>query len=502
MSFISGPFWLLVIGVMLGLAILRTRIARQALVLCASLIFYGYYKPIYLLVLLTPSLIDYFCALRIEASEAGPARKRWLLVSLVSNLGLLGYFKYTNFLLGTAASIAGQPFHPLAIFLPVGISFYTFKTLSYVIDVYRREIPVCRSWWQYAMFVTYFPELIAGPIVRASVFLPQMGRSLAPRWTRSGQGLQLILLGITKKLVIADNLAPFADSVFKFPQTYTGLTVASGVLAYSIQIYCDFSGYSDMAIGVSRMIGFDLPENFDMPYLSVSITEFWRRWHMTLSKWLRDYLYIPLGGNRKGRVRTYVNLTLTMFLGGLWHGASWTFVVWGLLHGAGLALHRFLTEGKSPGASRMPKIVGWAITNGFVMLCWVLFRARDFGTAMTIYAKMFGFAPGGIAWFFLPLYVLLPVIALAHWLGFLAARRAKETGARRIVHAPAFFAALYKRPEAKHDQAFALRPHPNAGLYVLLPPAGITFAFILTTWILVVLVFAAANTTPFIYFQF
>ncbi len=194
------------------------------------------------------------------------------------------------------------------------------------------------------MFVTYFPELIAGPIVRASVFLPQMTRSLKPSGKRAIVGLELILLGVTKKLLIADRMAVLADAVFEHPHFFSPLTVASGVVAYSFQIYCDFSGYSDIAIGVSRIIGFDLPENFNMPYLSTSITEFWRRWHMTLSKWLRDYLYIPLGGNRRGRLRTYFNLLMTMLLGGLWHGANWTFVIWGGLHGLALAGHKLWIE--------------------------------------------------------------------------------------------------------------------------------------------------------------
>ena len=320
--FTSWAFVGFFLCVLSALALVRSRTSRQLIILVASIFFYGYWNKLYLLLLAAPSIIDYNCAILIEASNQPRRRKFWVVVSLASNLGLLAYFKYANFFLSNIATWFGRDFEPLDIALPIGISFYTFKTLSYTIDVYRAELPACRDWWKYAMFVTYFPELIAGPIVRASVFLPQMTRSLKPSGKRAIVGLELILLGVTKKLLIADRMAVLADAVFEHPHFFSPLTVASGVVAYSLQIYCDFSGYSDIAIGVSRIIGFDLPENFNMPYLSTSITEFWRRWHMTLSKWLRDYLYIPLGGNRRGRFRTYFNLLMTMLLGGLWHGAN------------------------------------------------------------------------------------------------------------------------------------------------------------------------------------
>jgi alginate O-acetyltransferase complex protein AlgI len=302
MVFTSWAFVIFFLSFLLVLNVVPNRWARQLTILVGSICFYGYWNKWYLLLLLTPSVIDYICALRIADSANSRVRKLWLWISLVSNLGLLGYFKYANFFLESSAHFNGRPFVRLDILLPIGISFYTFKTMSYTIDVYRGEIPVCRDWWRYAMFVTYFPELIAGPIVRASVFLPQMTRSLRPSWARSWVGLQLILLGVTKKLLIADKMAVLSDAVFAHAKIFAPATVMSGIVAYSLQIYCDFSGYSDIAIGISRIIGFDLPENFNMPYLATSVTDFWRRWHITLSQWLRDYLYIPLGGNRKGEL--------------------------------------------------------------------------------------------------------------------------------------------------------------------------------------------------------
>ena len=281
MVFTSFAFVKFFAVVLVGLWLMPNRTMRQLLILLASAFFYAYWNPAYLLLLLTPSIIDYWCSIRIDNTDDPRSRRGWLLVSLITNLGLLAYFKYTNFLIDNVAALIGRPMAHLNILLPIGISFYTFKTLSYTIDVYRREIPACRSLWQYAMFVTYFPELVAGPIVRASIFLPQMNRSLRPSWARAFIGLQLILLGVTKKLLIADRLSVFVDAIFANPAVYAPWTVTSAVVAYSLQIYCDFSGYSDIAIGVSKIIGFDLPENFNMPYIATSMVDFWRRWHMT-----------------------------------------------------------------------------------------------------------------------------------------------------------------------------------------------------------------------------
>ena len=462
---------------------------RHFLILAGSIVFYSAWKPAYLLVLAAPAIIDYFCALRIEAAAGAGERKRWLLFSIVSNLALLAYFKYTNFFLDVVADITGASARHLDIVLPVGISFFIFKTLSYTVDVYRGELVAERPWWRYALYVSFFPELVAGPIVRAAVFLPQLRRSLRFSWRRTAAGAQLVLLGLTKKLVVADRLAVLADPVFADPAVFSPLTVGLGVFAYSLQIYCDFSGYSDMAIGIAKVIGFDLPENFRLPYTATSIADFWRRWHITLSTWLRDYLYIPLGGNRHGALRTATAIMITMFLGGLWHGASWTFVFWGMLHGVALLTRRlwhhvFSAESSHPFA----KVTGWTATFTFVTLAWIFFRAPDFATAEIIVRKLFGLAPGGVEWIYSPLFMLLPLVVGAHILGRYAEARL-ETRTRDS-----------RRFWLKNLLVF--RRHPISGVWILIPRPGFSSAFLLTAWLLLLLLFATVNVSPFIYFRF
>jgi alginate O-acetyltransferase complex protein AlgI len=499
MVFTSFAFLEFFVVILAGLYLLPSRPARQLLILLGSIFFYAYWNPYYVIVLAVPSVIDYFCAIQIEDSKFQRIRKFWLVFSLVTNFGLLAYFKYTNFFIANFSNLLDVQPHHLDIVLPIGISFFTFKTMSYTIDVYRREIPACRSLWKYAMFVTYFPELVAGPIVRASIFLPQMERSLKPSCARAIVGLQIVLLGVTKKIVIADRLALFVDPVFANPGGFSQVTVINAVIAYSIQIYCDFSGYSDIAIGVSKIIGFDLPENFNMPYLATSITDFWRRWHITLSSWLRDYLYIPLGGNRKGRWRTYINLMLTMLLGGLWHGASWTFVFWGLLHGIALATHKMWTE-KTGGRYRpFNGVIGWAATYTFVCVAWVFFRAESFSIALIVLRKMAGLSPGGVQWIYSPLYPIVLLVILGHAIGYLAARQAKTPGSvPRRIPPPNSIKGLYSDLRNR----FAFKPARMSGIYVLLPIPGFVGAFVLTCWLLIILLFSSLNTSPFIYFQF
>jgi|tagenome__1003787_1003787.scaffolds.fasta_scaffold20965676_2 alginate O-acetyltransferase complex protein AlgI len=496
MVFTSLTFIEFFVVVLIVLALCRTRWQRQLAILLSSIFFYGYWNSWYLFLLATPSVIDYYCALRISETQVDKRRRLWLTVSVVSNLGLLGYFKYANFFVHSFGQLFGRDVPVLHILLPVGISFYTFKTMSYTIDVYRRHIEPCHSWWKYAMFVTYFPELVAGPIVRASVFLPQMTRSLKPSWPRAYVGLQLVALGFSKKLLVADRLAKFVDAIFAHPAIYSTGTIWSAVIAYSLQIYCDFSGYSDIAIGVSRIIGFDLPENFNMPYSSTSITEFWRRWHITLSQWLRDYLYIPLGGNRKGKFRTYVNLTITMLLGGLWHGANWTFVVWGAMHGFGLALHKFWMDINKGRTIKVPSFFGWAITYIWVCFAWVLFRAPDFSTAMLMMRKMLFINSVGVNYVYFWLYAIIPFVVFAHLLGRYVNDGVEAAGQRKM-YAPLWAERLYTG-----TSRFAIRPHPQAGTYALMPTNGFALGLLVTTWAIVFYLFAALDSSPFIYFQF
>jgi alginate O-acetyltransferase complex protein AlgI len=461
MAFISLKFVIFFFLVLLGLGVARSRHLRHWLLLVASAYFYFTWKHAYLLVLATPIAIDYFCGIRIEESREPRARKGWLWAAVASNLLLLGYFKYANFLVG-----------PIA--LPLGISFFTFKALSYVIDIYRGELPACRSLLPFATYMSYFPDLPAGPIVRASVFLPQMARSLRPAWPRVVVGFQMILLGLTKKLLIADQMAIFADPVFAEPGVYSPLTVWSAVIAYSLQIYCDFSGYSDMAIGMSNIIGIDLPENFNMPYLALSPIEFWRRWHITLTRWLRDYLYFSLPGLRGSRWRRYRNAGITALLGGLWHGAGWTFVVWGGLHGLAVGANHWWRArrerlGRAPGSSFGIRAACWLATYLFVCITWVLFRSRSFTIAAVVLEKMAGFAPGGIEWFYSPFAMVLPLVIGGHIVGIMAARRPSNS---------------------------------ISGVYALLPLPGFAGAFLATCWILALLLFGATGAHPFIYFQF
>jgi alginate O-acetyltransferase complex protein AlgI len=466
MLFVSWEFLALFAAVLVGLRVMPTRESRQALILFASVVFYAAGTPWHLLVLATPAFIDYACAIRIEDSRDVRVRKQWLVLSLVSNLGLLAYFKYANFFADNVAALFGLEGAPLDIALPVGISFFVFKTLSYTIDVYRRELPACRSLWRYGMFVAYFPELVAGPIVRASIFLPQLARPLEPSLKRAVSGFQLVLLGLTKKLLVADRLALMVDPVFGDPAAYSQGTVLAAVIAYSLQIYCDFSGYSDMAIGFSRVIGFDLPENFNMPYRATSITDFWRRWHITLSSWLRDYLYVPLGGNRKGRWRTYVNLMVTMLLGGLWHGASWTFVFWGFWHGVGLTVHKLWCRYAGQKERPFGGVVGWLTTYAFVCVGWVFFRAADFATAALILRKIVGLEAGGVSWFYLPFWLAVAATTAAHIAAIAAERRQS--------------------------------PQPLSQV----PRSAFAGAFIVAAWLVGIFLLSPLNTSPFIYFQF
>ena len=362
------------------------RRAQNALLLAASWYFYGYWDERFLILIGISTVVDWLCGLGFDRYRGRALAMRLLMgVSLLVNLGALAFFKYWNFFADSAAELCGRlglgaPDWTLQIVLPVGISFYTFQTLSYSIDRYRGAIPTERDLIDFAFFVSFFPQLVAGPIVRASEFLPQTRSTRTFRWEDQAGGLRLALWGLFKKTVVADNLAPAVDTVFGAESEVGYLARLIAVYAFAIQIYCDFSGYTDIARGTARMLGFEFPFNFLRPYFSRDPSTFWRRWHVSLSSWLRDYLYIGLGGNRRGPRRTYVNLMATMALGGLWHGAAWNFVLWGVYQGALLVVHRLWREKRGPAAELAPPL---ALLQGvlffqFVCLGWLFFRAQSF----------------------------------------------------------------------------------------------------------------------------
>ncbi len=396
-------FFLLIFGVYWTL---RSNTARKVWILICSYVFYsaffigvgvfsgqplppGWWFPF---MLLASTAMDYVVGLKVQDSDETRVRKAWMLVSLTINIGVLVYFKYMGFFLESAVDFThwiGLPASPstLKIILPVGISFYTFQSMSYTIEVYRRHRAAERNLLNLATFISFFPQLVAGPIVRANDFLPQLQskRSWADVDVRGA--LVLFLVGFVKKACISDSVAPFVDQYFANPHGYTGLSAIIAVLLYAVQIYCDFSGYTDMAIAVARLLGYELTKNFDFPYFAASSTEFWRRWHISLSTWLRDYLYISLGGNRGAKAFVYRNLMLTMILGGLWHGARWTFVIWGTLHGLALVLHRewdrLTSQWKSLRQTLAWRIFATLLTFYFVCVCWIFFRAADLSKPMT-----------------------------------------------------------------------------------------------------------------------
>lgn len=388
--FSSGLFLFLFAGfLLLYSAFRRATTARVVYVILFSLYFYYKSSGIYFLLLLFAATSDFLIAQGIYRTQRRRA-KRWLAaLSIAVNLGMLGYFKYTNFLVDISNQLFGPGFLQFQnIFLPVGISFFVFQSMSYTIDVCRGQLRPLTSWCDYLFYLSFFPQLVAGPIVRARDFIPQI-RQNPVVITRAmfGSGVFLILTGLFKKAIISDYISlNFVDRVFDEPLLYSGFECLAGIYGYALQIYCDFSGYSDMAIGIALLLGFRFPKNFDAPYKSATITEFWRRWHISLSTWLRDYLYISLGGNRRGRLRTYGNLLLTMLLGGLWHGAAIRFLLWGGLHGAALALHK-LWMSVVPGAKATgAEMHGWSraagifVTFNLVCLGWLMFRAESMQT--------------------------------------------------------------------------------------------------------------------------
>ncbi|GAB4302914.1 MAG: MBOAT family protein [Oscillatoriaceae cyanobacterium] len=471
-------FWFFAI-VFLVYWLMQRNSHRKIWLLICSYIFYGAWDWRFLSLIWLSTVIDYTAGIKLANTEDAARRKKWLIVSLGANLGLLGFFKYFNFFVGSAAdfmAFLGLPmqYQALKIVLPVGISFYTFQTMSYTIDVYRGKLAAVKNFRDFALFVSFFPQLVAGPIVRAADFLPQLTTAKSLATVNFRDCLVLFLVGFIKKACVSDRISVIVDQYFTAPDTYSASSAWVGVLFYAVQIYCDFSGYTDMAIATAGLLGYELCVNFDFPYFATNISEFWRRWHMSLSTWLRDYLYIPLGGNRGSKLFAYRNLMLTMLLGGLWHGAGWNFVIWGGLHGGALVLHRVWSNLKlvRSWASAQNQVRSWAsaqifpfigaiLTFYWVCLAWIFFRARDFHSAISTLQSFVLFHSNGTNQLDLNLLWVFAFFVLIH---FATYRRLWHNWWHRI---PGWsFAAFY----------------------------GFAFS--------VALLFIAPNYAPFIYFQF
>jgi alginate O-acetyltransferase complex protein AlgI len=462
MVFTSFAFLLLFLPLFLAVYFAVPAALRNLWLLLASLVFYGWERPYWVAIMAASTVVDYALARAMGPVDGGRsprARRALLWLSVVSNLGLLGWFKYANLFVHTAEAWSGADLQWTDIVLPVGISFYTFQSMSYTIDVWRGEVRPTRSFVDFACYVAMFPQLVAGPIVRYRDVL----RDLVTRehsWTLFGVGAVSFALGFVKKVLVADTLAPLATAGFALPAP--GLLESwSALVAYSLQIYFDFSGYSDMAIGLGAMLGFHFPANFASPYQSQSITEVWRRWHISLSTWLRDYLYVPLGGNRGGEARTYRNLALTMLLGGLWHGANWPFVCWGAYQGAWLCVER--AHGRRALYAAWPRPLRVGATWLVFTFGWSMFVARDFGHLATLWAGLFGGAG----------------------LGAPLALGVRSTFAYALL--PVAMAIVFCLPDSN---TWLRRGHP---LFVL--AVGVAFVVAVATML-------AADHLPFLYFQF
>lgn len=402
-QFNSGLFWVLFLFFLPIYGLLKSR-RTQMMIFVVAFSLYFFYKSsgFFFLLLVVTSLLDWFFAMQIKNETTKTMRRFWLWLSIVISTGTLGFFKYSNFVIFNLNELLNNNFQPLDLVLPVGISYYTFKTISYVVDVYKEKIKPADNWLDYLFYLSFFPALAMGPIVRASRFLPQLKENKPPTKSMVYSGFWLVLVGVIKKAVFADYFGQYTMIVFNSADGYSGFELAMALIGFTMQIYCDFSGYSDMAIGLGRVMGFDLGINFDFPFRSLNVTEFWRRWHISLSSWLKDYIYIPLGGNRKGKPRQYFNLMATMLIGGLWHGPTWLFVAWGGLHGVALVIHKITKkplDALFPSENVVVKFICWLITFVFICITMMMlgvglyhitdYTTQPFTIAWTIFANSF-----------------------------------------------------------------------------------------------------------------
>jgi alginate O-acetyltransferase complex protein AlgI len=475
MLFCSAAYLLFFAVVFLAYWATPWKRARVYLLLVASVYFYASWEWRLVFIILVSATFDYAVARLLGAATSPIWRRALLGLSVGANLSLLCYFKYANFFLGSLQRVlhatgSESSMPVLSVLVPLGISFYTFEAISYVVDVYRGRVEAERSLANFLLFILFFPHLIAGPIVRARDFLPQIARAKRWSWVRAEAGIGLFILGLVKKWAVADRMAQFVDPVYANPGAFDQTAVWVAVLAYALQIYCDFSGYSDMALGCAHLLGYELARNFDLPFLTPNVSEFWRRWHVSLSSWLRDYVFFPLGGSRGGALLTCRNVMITMTLCGLWHGANWTFVAWGAVQGAFLIIHRAFQgfcAGRPLLQAELATTAGVVLRVGLTFLCFslsmVLFRSESFGVAGQVFGRLLADAPGARG---TPLPLIgFTATAVAVGLGHLLARR-----------------GLWKH---------LVRPLPA-------PVVGLSYGAML----LLAMTLVPDGRTPFIYFQF
>lgn len=416
----------LIIVLALYYAPILSWVSKKRMLLLSSYVFYGLWNPPLVILLWISTIVDWMAGKKLAIEENNRKRKLWLLLSMFVNLGFLGFFKYGNFLLENFTALLntiGVEFQarPMDIILPMGISFYTFQTMSYTIDMYQKRTERARTFLDFALYVTFFPQLVAGPIVRAQDLISQFYEEKKATINQFLWGVFLLTIGLFQKVVLADTLlSNTADDVYGAGKVLHSLDAWTGTLAFSGQIFFDFAGYSTCAIGIALMLGIILPDNFRYPYASIGFSDLWRRWHISLSTWLRDYLYIPLGGNKHGIIRMYVALMVTMLLGGLWHGAAWTFVVWGALHGIYLVVERFLRSKIHIKINAFNGIFLAFLTYTLVNFTWVFFRAREFSTAKNMIASMLFINDGGEkiipSFDILKVFVLITLLFFCHWM--------------------------------------------------------------------------------------
>ena len=403
-------------AVLVGLVqVVKDRKKQHLVFLFANIVFYGYWDVRFLALLAIVIAVCYCCAIQFEQRR----KNLFIAIPAALCLGILAFCKYLNFFIDSFCRAFGiDDVHTLQIILPLGISFYLFQALSYVLDVKKGIIPAEKDFVKLAVYISFFPQITSGPIVKAHDFLPQLDRVHRIKKANVYSGIQLFVLGLTKKVVFADRIGVAVNAVYNAPLAYDNVSILWAVIGYSLQIYCDFSGYSDMAIGIARILDFDLGKNFDLPYLAKNPSDFWRRWHISLSSWFRDYVYIPLGGSRAGTIITYRNLSITMLLSGIWHGANWTYILWGALHGIGSTVHKMFRDvrGKKDGKSNPVVSIFCVFCNCiFVALLWVVFRAADMGQAMEVFSGLF--RTNGIRYVNVYVVIYFVVIVLVHILG-------------------------------------------------------------------------------------